>query len=219
MPGSRTDETAGPHRVRWRSLFPAAAFAHATLRSTTPHFGKELKGSPGTIRLHFDQEVRIVPGRSRCSSTTGKNYAGAVHTTKTDIIAAVRPLPRGAYTVRWHAISADSHVVSGRLDVRGRRSCGADQRGLRRGRPDDDRATSCAGCGSCRWRSTIGSLGFRLICLRGLDVPLALERKLAVAAGIGVVASLQVGIAAFSLRAEDACSSRSASSSTAICRR
>ena len=51
---------------------------------------------------------------------------------------------------------------------------------------------------------TIGSLGFRLICLRGLEVPLALERRLAVAAGLGVVVALQVGIAAFSLRAEDA---------------
>ena len=50
----------------------------------------------------------------------------------------------------------------------------------------------------------VGALGFRLICLRGLDVPLALERRIAVAAGLGAVVSLQAGIAAFSLRAEDA---------------
>jgi putative copper export protein len=50
----------------------------------------------------------------------------------------------------------------------------------------------------------VGALGFRLVCLRGLDVPLALERRIVVAAGIGCVASLEAGIAAFSLRSEDA---------------
>jgi copper transport protein len=184
-------------------VFPAAALAHATLRSTTPHFGKELKGSPGTIRLRFDQEVRIVPGSVEVLSSTGKNYAGAVHTNRTDIIAAVRPLPRGAYTVRWHAISADSHVVSGVWTFGvGVRAAPINEAYGAGGPTTTEHIV--------RWlwflalALTIGSLGFRLICLRGLDVPLALERKLAVAAGIGVVASLQVGIAAFSLRAEDA---------------
>ena len=51
---------------------------------------------------------------------------------------------------------------------------------------------------------TIGALGFRLICLRGLPVPRALDRKIAVAAGLGCGRRLQAGIAAFSLRAEDA---------------
>jgi copper transport protein len=51
---------------------------------------------------------------------------------------------------------------------------------------------------------TIGALGLRLIVLRGLVVPLPLERKLAVAAGLGCVVSIFAGIAAFSLRSEDA---------------
>jgi putative copper export protein len=50
----------------------------------------------------------------------------------------------------------------------------------------------------------VGALGFRLVCLRGLGVPLAVERRIAVAAGLGCVVSLQAGIAAFSLRSEDA---------------
>ena len=75
-------------------------------------------------------------------------------------------------------------------------------RTARAGRPTS--STSCAGCGSSAWRSTIGALGLRLIVLRGLEVPRALERKIAVAAGLGAVVTLQAGIAAFSLRAEDA---------------
>ena len=51
---------------------------------------------------------------------------------------------------------------------------------------------------------TIGALGLRLIVLRGLDVPRPLERRIAVAAGLGAVVALHAGIAAFSLRAEDA---------------
>jgi copper transport protein len=184
-------------------LFPAAASAHATLRSTTPRFGTELESGPGTIRLHFDQEVRIVPGSVEVLGTNGKNFAGAVHTSRTDIIAAVRALPRGQYTVRWHAISADSHVVSGvwTFGVRVKAAPVAEAYGAGGPTRTED---------VVRWlwflalALTIGSLGFRLIILRGLDVPLALERKLAVAAGIGVAASLQIGIAAFSLRAEDA---------------
>jgi putative copper export protein len=51
---------------------------------------------------------------------------------------------------------------------------------------------------------TIGALGLRLIVLRGLEVPRPLDRRIAVAAGLGCVVALQAGIAAFSLRAEDA---------------
>ncbi len=133
----------------------------------------------------------------------GKNFAGAIRTEKTDIVATVRSLPRGAYTVRWHAISSDSHVVSGVWTF-----------GVRVPAPAVVDAYGAGGPTTIehvvRWlwflalALTIGSLGFRLICLRGLQVPLALERRLAVAAGLGVVVALQVGIAAFSLRAEDA---------------
>ncbi|WP_289444457.1 hypothetical protein, partial [Klebsiella pneumoniae] len=50
----------------------------------------------------------------------------------------------------------------------------------------------------------IGALGLRLLVLRGLEVPRELDRKIAVAAGLGAAVTLQAGIAAFSLRAEDA---------------
>ena len=43
----------------------------------------------------------------------GRNCAGRARVVGRDIVAPVRPLPKGAYTVRWHALSADSHVVSG----------------------------------------------------------------------------------------------------------
>jgi copper transport protein len=183
--------------------FPAAAAAHATLRSTSPHFGRELQRPPAVIRLHFDQLVKILPGAVRVLDTKGRNYAGTSRVEGTDIVATVESLPAGAYTVRWQAISADSHVVSGVWTF-----------GVRVPAPPVTEAYGAGGPTTTehivRWiwflglALTVGALGFRLICLRGLAVPRPLDRKIAVAAGLGCVIALQAGIAAFSLRAEDA---------------
>jgi len=183
--------------------FPAVASAHATLRATTPSFRQELRTAPATIRLHFDQRVKVLPGAVRVLSTRGKDFAGPVRTSGTDVIATVRPLPRGAYTVRWQAISADSHVVSGVWTF-----------GVRVPAPP---VTDAYGAGGptiaehvVRWiwflgiALTIGALGLRLVVLRGLAVPRPLERRIAVAAGLGAAVALHAGVAAFSLRAEDA---------------
>ena len=183
--------------------FPAAAAAHATLRSTDPHFGRELQRGPAVIRLHFDQRVKILPGAVRVLSTKGRDYAGAVRIEGTDVVANVKTLSTGGYTVRWRAISADSHVVSGVWTF-----------GVRVPAPPISEAFGAGGPTRTedvvRWiwflglALTVGALGFRLICLRRLPVPRPLERKIAVAAGLGCVVALQAGIAAFSLRSEDA---------------
>jgi putative copper export protein len=105
--------------------------------------------------------------------------------------------------VRWEAISADSHVVSGVWTF-----------GF--GVPAPSLAAAYGAGGPTveehvvRWlwflglAIAIGALGLRLIVLRGLTVPRALERRIAVLAGAGAVLALQAGVAAFSLRSEDA---------------
>lgn len=183
--------------------FPAAASAHATLRSTTPHFGTEVPSAPRAIRLHFDQRVTILPGAIRVLNGVGKDFAGPSRVEGTEVVAAVRPGKLGAYTVRWSAISADSHVVSGVWTY-----------GLRIPAPSVNAAYGAGGPTTTehlvRWlwflglALAVGALGFRLVCLRGLEVPRALERRIAVVAGLGAVVSLQAGIAAFSLRSADA---------------
>jgi len=183
--------------------FPAAASAHATLQSTSPHFGTELQHGPGQIKLRFDQHVDLLPGSLRVLDGTGGNHAGAARVDGTTLVARVGALKLGAYTVRWRAISADSHVVSGVWTF-----------GVRVPAPPVSAAYGAGGPTTSehivRWlwfvglALTIGALGIRLIVLRGLEVPRALERRIAVAAGLGAAASLQAGIAAFSLRAEDA---------------
>lgn len=183
--------------------FPAGASAHATLQSTTPRFGTEVQRSPTQLRLHFDQQVKVLPGGIKVLNGVGRNFAYDAHAEGTDAVASVRPLKLGAYTVRWQAISADSHVVSGVWTF-----------GLRVPAPSVQNAYGAGGPTRIedlvRWvwflgiALTIGALGLRLIVLRGLGVPRELDRKIAVAAGLGAVVALQSGIAAFSLRAEDA---------------
>jgi copper transport protein len=182
---------------------PGTAWAHATLKSTTPSFGRELQTAPRTIRFRFDQIVKALPGSVQVLNAKGVNLAGPAAVAGLELVAPVKRLPTGVYTVRWRAISADSHVVSGVWTF-----------GVRVPAPS---VNDAYGAGSptvqehiVRWlwflslALAIGTLGFRLICLRGMPVPRSLDRKLAVAAGLGVVVALQAGIAAFSLRAEDA---------------
>lgn len=183
--------------------FPAVASAHATLRSTTPSFRSELKQGPPVIRLRFDQQVKVLPGSVRVLNGVGKDFAGPARATGTDVVASVRHLKLGAYTVRWQAISADSHVVSGVWTF-----------GVGVPAPAVENAYGAGGPTTkehvVRWiwflglALTIGALGLRLIVLRGLRVPQQLERRIAVAAGLGAFAAIHAGIIAFSLRAEDA---------------
>jgi len=182
---------------------PAQAFAHATLKQTTPAFGSELHASPTTIVFRFDQIVKVLPGAVEVLNTHGVNFATSTRANGLTIITKLKTLPRGAYTVRWRAISADSHVVSGVWTF-----------GMGVKAPSVNDAYGAGGPTVTehivRWiwflglALCIGTLGLRVICLRGVSVPRAVDRKLAVAAGLGVVVALEAGIAAFSLRAEDA---------------
>ncbi|HEY6962474.1 MAG TPA: CopD family protein [Gaiellaceae bacterium] len=183
--------------------FPATASAHATLESTTPSFRQELQRGPSVVRLHFDQQVKLLPGAIRVLNGVGTDFAGPARVSGTDVVASVRPLKLGAYTVRWQAISADSHVVSGVWTFGVRVPAPAVENAYGAGGPTTQEHV-------VRWiwflglALTIGALGLRLVVLRGLAVPRPLERRIAVAAGIGAVLALHGGIVAFSLRAEDA---------------
>ncbi|HEX4677650.1 MAG TPA: CopD family protein [Gaiellaceae bacterium] len=183
--------------------FPAAASAHATLRYTTPAFGHELQRGPAQVVLHFDQTVKVLTGSINVLNGVGKQFAFNSRADGRDVVADVLPLKLGGYTVRWRAISADSHVVSGVWTF-----------GVRVPAPAVANAYGAGGPTKVehvvRWlwflglALSIGALGLRVICLRGLVVPRALERKIVVASGLGVVLAMHAGIAAFSLRAEDA---------------
>ncbi len=181
-------------------LVPAAAWAHASLKAESPGFQQELAVSPSEIRLHFDQFVKFP--YVQVYDAAGHTYAGPATADALSVAAPVRKLPTGAYTVRWHVLSADGHVVSGVWTF-----------GVRVRAPLPTEAYGASGPTTTehlvRWlyflsfALLIGSLGFRLLCLRGLAVPAAVERRIFWLAGLGAVGAIQVGILAFCLRCED----------------
>jgi copper transport protein len=185
--------------------FPAAAFAHAALLHETPALEQRLAKLPPRVVLTFDQPVDAVPGSIVVLDTAGKNVAGPPRAVKSEreIVASLpRSLPAGAYTIRWRALSSDGHVVSGISTF-----------GLRYPAPPVTEAVGAQGPTTTehvvRWlyflalALLVGGIGFRLLVVRG-PLPPRAERRFFWVTGIGAVAALEVGLAAFLLRAEDA---------------
>jgi copper transport protein len=184
--------------------FPAAASAHATLISVAPGVNQRLERSPAQVRLTFDQSVEALGDAIRVYDTKGKLLSRRTVTSadKRTIRTPVARLPRGGYTIRWRVVSADGHVVSGLFTF-----------GVRHRAPP---ATEAFGAGGpttsehiVRWLYFLslallaGGLGFRLLVVRRPLGPAA-QRRFYLLVGAGVVATLEVGILAFLLRAEDA---------------
>ena len=97
-----------------RSCAPAAAWAHATLTADVARVrSSELErlADDGQAAL---RPVRRASRRSQVLDASGRNYAGTARGERAERRSRrCAALPKGAYTVRWHALSADSHVVSG----------------------------------------------------------------------------------------------------------
>lgn len=183
---------------------PGAALAHASLTQQTPSLRQRLAVSPRQVVLHFDQPVAAVRDAIVVLDARGVDLATKVHAVKAqrELVAVLPRLPRGAYTVRWRALSSDGHVVSG-----------VNTFGVRVPAPPVTEAVGAQGPTRTedvvRWlyflalALSIGVVGFRLL-VAPRELPPAAERRFFLIAGAGAVAVLEVGILAFMLRAEDA---------------
>jgi copper transport protein len=178
--------------------FPANALAHATLEHTSPSFRERLPSSPAQITLRFDQYVKVLPGSIRLYSGRGSVPVTNVRREGLTLRATVPTLPKGPYTVRWHAMSGDGHVVSGVFTF-----------GVKVRAPAPTEAFGASGPTRTedvvRWlyflslALLVGGIGFRLLVARRRLPP-----RFYAVTGIGAAATLNVGIAAFILRAQDA---------------
>jgi copper transport protein len=182
---------------------PAKAFAHATLLDPSPEYRERLAAGPAAVVLRFDQAVMAFPdsiavrdGAGRVLSDDAVNGADP-----RVVLVPIRSLPRGAYTVRWHVLSSDGHPISGVYTF-----------GVRVAAPPPTEAFGASGPTRTedfvRWAYflslalVVGGLGFALLVLHGM--PSALAGRLYKLIGLGIVATLEVGIIAFLLRAEGA---------------
>jgi copper transport protein len=183
---------------------PAVAAAHATLTQTKPSFAQRLSSSPRAVLLRFDQSVDALPNAITVYTAKGRIVSGKSKpgTDRRVVTVPVQDLSRGAYTVRWRVVSADSHVVAGVFTF-----------GVQHRAPPATAAFGASGPTNeehvVRWlyflalALLIGGLGFRLLVVRGPMPPRA-ERRFYWIVGVGAVGAIEVGILAFLLRAEDA---------------
>ena len=182
--------------------FPASAFAHANLDTTRPTYRERLQTPPRAVVLRFDQSVQAEANGIEVKSRFGKLVSGRAQARGRVVRVPLRHLPRGPYTVRWHVLSEDGHVVSGVFTF-----------GVRATAPPPTEAYGASGPTRTehivRWlyflalALLLGGVAFRLLIARG-ELPPAAEKRFFLLAGIGAVSAIEVGILAFVLRAEDA---------------
>ncbi|HZS23906.1 MAG TPA: copper resistance protein CopC [Gaiellaceae bacterium] len=177
---------------------PASALAHASLVKESPAYKQELRATPHSIVLTFDQTVELLPNAVEVLDENGRDLARPAHTKGRYLVAPLPRLPRGAYTVRWKTLSTDGHVVSGVYTF-----------GVRVPAPEVTDAVGAEGPTASedvvRWlyfvglALLVGGSGFQLFVLR--TVP---GKRFYVFTGAGAVVVLEAGIIAFLLRSEDA---------------
>lgn len=180
------------------------ASAHAVIETTTPEYRQRVERAPRTVVIRFDQSVKVLPGSIRVFSAGGRVVSlSARQLGPRALEARLLRLPRGAYTVRWRAISgADGHVVSGLYTF-----------GVRVPAPEPTESFGAGGPTTAehvvRWlyflslALLVGGLAFRLVVLRG-PLPPRVERRFYAVCGAGVLGALECGVVAFLLRSEGA---------------
>ncbi len=185
---------------------PAAASAHATLSSSSPEAQSSLDASPREIVLRFDQSVTAVADAIVVLARDGAVVSGPAATADggRELRAPVNGgLPRGAYTVRWRALSADGHIISGVYTL-----------GVGVPAPPPTEAVGAGGLTArddvARWGSfaalaiLVGPLVVLLVVLRGLDPGPRALRAFYLCAAVGAFAVIDVGIIGFVIRADNA---------------
>lgn len=98
-------------------IAPAAVRAHAFLDHTDPAVGSTVPTSPSEMHLWFTQELEpaftwvTVSDKSGASMNDGP--ATVDPSNKQEMDVKLKPLQAGTYTVKWHALSVDTHTTEG----------------------------------------------------------------------------------------------------------
>jgi methionine-rich copper-binding protein CopC len=97
------------------SLTAVVAHAHTELSSSTPADEAVLGAAPEEIALHFSEPVRLT-SLSIESVASGEQALGPLPSSANEEFAIESPsLSNGRYVVSWRALSADTHVMTGKF--------------------------------------------------------------------------------------------------------
>lgn len=186
-------------------VLPASAFGHAVLTGATPATQSRLVEAPNEIALEFNQAVTVSARSIEVLAADGSVLSGQARAEEDGrlVVASVSGLAHGSsYTVRWRVVGRDGHSPAGVYTF-----------GVGVTPPPP---TEAVGARGTTWRDDvarwllfaslallIGPLAVRLLVLRG-PVPPALERRFHLVTTVAAMAVINVGIAAFVIRASNA---------------
>ncbi len=99
---------------------PHLVLAHAIVVKTSPPQGGTAAGNIGKVDVWYDAGIRDSLAALAVVSAGGervdKRDAAIDHADPAHVSVSVNPLTPGKYTVRYRALSADGHLVSGAWD-------------------------------------------------------------------------------------------------------
>jgi copper transport protein len=185
---------------------PSAALAHVTLESSVPVTQSRVETPPTEVRLRFNGPVTITSNAVRVLAPDGTVLSGTPRTEDDGrvVVTPVSGIVKGhGYTVRWRVIGSDGHSPAGVFTF-----------GVGTAAPPPTEAVGSSGTtwkdDLARWAYfgalalLIGPLVVRLVLMRGRQVPATLEHRFQLVGVISAFLAIDVGIAAFILRASNA---------------
>ncbi|HET9762945.1 MAG TPA: copper resistance CopC family protein [Casimicrobiaceae bacterium] len=93
---------------------PTHAPAHAFLDHASPRVGSSVQRSPPEVRLWFSQELEPAFSTLSVQDAAGKRVDNGDAKVAQDTMQVSLPaLAAGRYTVKWRALSVDTHVTEG----------------------------------------------------------------------------------------------------------
>ncbi len=107
-------------------IAPATVRAHAFLDHASPAVGSTVPSPPTEIHLWFTQELEPAFSWATVSDKSGASVSDGPATidsnNKSELNVKLKPLSAGTYTVKWHALSVDTHTTEGDFTFQVKRS-------------------------------------------------------------------------------------------------
>jgi len=97
-------------------IVPSAVEAHAFLDHSDPAVGSTVPTAPSTLHIWFTQELEPAFSWVHVTDKSGASVddgATIDPNNKQEMDVKLKPLPAGTYTVKWHALSVDTHTTQG----------------------------------------------------------------------------------------------------------
>ena len=108
--------------VTLAALVAAAAHAHAFLDHAEPRVGSVVKVAPSEVKLWFNEQIEPAFSSIQVLDSAGrrvdKNDVHVDPAQREVLRISLQPLSQGAYSVKWRAVSVDTHVTNGSFGFR-----------------------------------------------------------------------------------------------------